>query len=92
MSLARPFYDFCRRDQVFLVIVVFKFEFVVRRSGALNLVSTVRTLFDMIDRRAYSALGWDVLRGSNNLRTVETARIWIQSHDRCAGIKLLVGA
>ena len=89
MSLARPFYDFCRRDQVFLVIIVFEFEFVVRRSRGLNLVSTVRTLFHMIDRHAYSTL---VLRGSNNLRTVETACIWIQSHDRCAGMKLLVGA
>jgi hypothetical protein len=39
MSLARPFHDLRSRDQVFLVIVVFKFEFVVRRSGTLNLFS-----------------------------------------------------
>ena len=28
MSWARPFHDLCCRDHVFLVIVVFKFEFV----------------------------------------------------------------
>jgi hypothetical protein len=46
MSWARPFHDLCRRDHVFLVVVVFKFEFVVRRSRGLyrDLVSTVRTL------------------------------------------------
>lgn len=35
VSWARPFHDLCRRDQVFLVVVVFKFEFVVLRSGSL---------------------------------------------------------
>lgn len=37
MSLARPFDDLRRRDQVFLVVVIFKFEFVVRAEcGVLN--------------------------------------------------------
>jgi hypothetical protein len=38
-SLARPFDDLCRRDHVFLVVVVFEFEFVVCSSGVLNRVS-----------------------------------------------------
>jgi len=31
ISLARPIHDLCCRNHVFLVVVVFKFEFVVRR-------------------------------------------------------------
>jgi len=85
MSLARPFDDLCRRDHVFLVVVVFEFEFVVCRPGVLNQVSTVRTLLRSID--AYST----VLRRSNNLRTVETAGVWIQGHNRRTSSELLVG-
>jgi hypothetical protein len=46
IRLARPFQDLCRRDEVFLVVVVFKSEFVVLLPRALyrDLVSTVRVL------------------------------------------------
>ena len=57
MSLARPFDDLRRRDHVFLVVVIFEFEFVVRAEcGVLNepKVSTrfkFRRFFAAIDRQ-----------------------------------------
>jgi hypothetical protein len=94
MSLARPFDDFCRRDHVFLVVVVFEFEFVVCRSGILNQVSHGSDAFH--DRstitNTYSTMGRDVLRGSDDFRTVETAGVWVQGHDCRTRRKLLVGA
>ena len=94
MSLARPFHNFCRRDHVFLVVVVLEFEFVVRRSGILNQVSRGSDAFR--DRstitNTYSTLGWNVLRGSDDFRTVETAGVRVQGHDCRTRRKLLVGA
>ena len=40
----------------------------------------------------HSTLGWDVLWGGNHLRTVETARVWVEGHDSRTSGKFLVRA
>ena len=60
ISLARPFYDLCRRHHVFLVVVVFEFEFVVCCSGVLGPVSTQLGQCVKIDRRL-PGLEWGCL-------------------------------
>ena len=73
ISLARPFYNFCCRHHVFLVVVVFEFEFIVRCSGVLGPVSTQLGQCVKIDRRLPD-LEWGCLlekqqlpHGRNNL-------------------------
>ena len=52
MSLARPFDDLRRRDQVFLVVVIFKFEFVVcAECGVLN--ERTKSQYDTRSRRCF---------------------------------------
>ena len=73
ISLARPFYNLCCRHHVFLVVVVFKFEFVVRCSGVLGQISTRLGQCVRVDRRLLG-LEWGCLlekqqlpHGRNNL-------------------------
>ena len=40
----------------------------------------------------HSTLGWDVFWGGNHLRTVETARVWVEGHDSRTSGKFLVRA
>ena len=74
---------------MFLIVVVLKLELIhgnlrlLRRPPALHQDSTIRTTNNggEISSRAYAASGVEVLRASNDLRTIEAAGIWVEGHD-----------
>ena len=72
-----------------MIVVVLKLELIhgnlrlLRRPPALHQDSTIRTTNNggEISSRAYAASGVEVLRASNDLRTIEAAGVGVKGHD-----------